>query len=53
MEGTTEEEKAVDLSQRIDRAEWDWNRFKNAPAAQEILKEMRAQQEHDGGPKLP
>ncbi len=52
-EGKTETDRASNLAQRIDNSEWDWTRFKRSGKAQEILAEMREQQERDGGPRLP
>jgi len=51
--GKTETDRASNLAQRIDNSEWDWTRFKRSDKAQEILAEMREQQERDGGPRLP
>ena len=37
------------LSKRINRAEWDWDRFKKSPAAEDICKEMSKRSSWDGG----
>ena len=39
------------LEERINRAEWDWNRFKKAESTQTIVREMEMISRGDDGPK--